>query len=200
MFHIDVFACCSCTYTYLVWCVLSFHLHLPGARGSNLNIWSGAEMLSTRLASVFLERRCTLILAKSPNSSVDHHLSTTSPQTPIAVIRRLASTFFSRSRELNTYMYHVQSLKQANLYHPTKFQHIRPSHLWVYMEQTTTLLSATQGSLRSPWIIPSAYLFISLPQIRRKLCGKPTHLCQARVVSVAERRAWYAVKIWTVAS
>ena len=106
---------------------------------------SGAVMLSIRVASVVLQRRCTLIPAQSPTSlmgvlgsckGADHnlHLTLTSPQTPFVVIKRPASTFFSRSRKLNTL---------ARLHSASAYRHHRvvngyiawfDSLSWVYVD------------------------------------------------------------------
>lgn len=68
----------------------------------------GDVMLSIRIASVVLQRRCTSISARSPTSlmgalgsckGADHRSTLAAPQTPIAVVKRPASTFFSRSHK-----------------------------------------------------------------------------------------------------
>ena len=214
-------------------------------------------MLSIRVASVVLQRRCTLIPAQSPTSlmgvlgsckGADHnlHLTLTSPQTPFVVIKRPASTFFSRSRKLNT----LARLNSASAYrhHRVVNGYIAwfDSLSWVFVDfnhnglaNLTTRHDTISGPYKEGNLLPDTrymqanrmplrerdyiqyYVYYSIAisclvlfptffhclhihfshlQIRRMPCGRPTHLYQAKAASAAERKAWYAAKIWTVVS
>ena len=92
---------------------------------------NGNAMLSIRVASVVLQRRCTLntpsLLWGVPGSCeiADHHLTITPHQTPIAMVKRPASTFFSRSREF------LKSYETGLVSHVNHCLHLHFTHLQI---------------------------------------------------------------------